>query len=98
MSHSAPICLSHLFFSAHAANPLRTLRLGDFNRKGRNGRARSSQRKSYKTRFGTFFLFAIWIAVSILPARAQAGSSSLPIQYAIALTNLSAHKVRVTVT
>src|SRR5207248_1747987 len=96
MSHNAPICLSDLFFSARFANSLRTLRA--FTCKGRKGSARSSQRESYRTRVASFFLFAIWIAVPTQPVCAQVGSSSPPIQYTIALANLSAHKVHITVT
>lgn len=98
MSHNAPIRLSDLFFAAHFANSLRALRLKAFSHKGRKGRARVSQRESYRTRVASFFLFAIWIAVSIQPACAQVGPSSPPIQYTIALTDLSAHKVHITVT
>jgi predicted metalloprotease with PDZ domain len=95
MSHSTPICLSDLFFSAHFANFLRTLRLRAFKRKGRKGSAQ--QRKTCRTLIAGFVLLAICLAGPTPTVWAETGPSSLSIQYTIALTNLSAHKVRVTV-
>ncbi|HEV2733093.1 MAG TPA: PDZ domain-containing protein [Terriglobales bacterium] len=98
MSHNAPICLSDLFFSAHFANSLRTLRLRAFKCKGRKGSARSSQRKTSRTRIVGFALLAICVACPTPTVWAETGPSSLPIHYTIALTDLAAHRVHVTIT
>ncbi|HEV2716001.1 MAG TPA: hypothetical protein VGU64_12115, partial [Terriglobales bacterium] len=98
MSHNAPICLSDLFFSAHFANSLRTLRLRAFNRKGPKGSAQRSQRKACRTQIAVFVLLAICVAGPRPTVRAETEPSSLPIQYTIALADLAAHKVHVTVT
>src|SRR5215469_7589413 len=85
----------NLFCATESARSPRVLRLRAFYPKGRKENAQSVQRSAYRNRIAALALLAI--AAPIRPARSETGAASLPIQYTIALTDLSAHKLHVTV-
>src|SRR5438093_11614319 len=93
MSHSCNISTREPAFSAHSANSLGALRLKGFDRREEN-----SQRT---TRFHRHSLFATITAVTMsvtslaFPVWAEAGASSLPIQYTLTLTDPAAHKLHI---
>ena len=101
MSHRDPISFRNPHFPAHPANPLRSLRLKAFDRQGRKESAQSSQRQAYSVRRrlrATFALLAIYIALPPQPVFAQIATPPVaPVQYTIALADLLAHKVHVTI-
>ena len=101
MSHSCNISTREPAFSAHSANSLGSLRLRAFDRKGRKESARCSQRRAYRPRrspLASFVLLAICIArLPQLVFGQIATPPAAPIQYTIALADLLAHKVHVTI-
>ncbi len=95
MSHSCNTSTHESAFSAHSANSLGAPRLKAFDRRKEN-----SQRT---TRFHRHSLFATITAVTMcvtalaFPVWAEAGASSLPIQYTLTLTDPAAHKLHIMV-
>src|SRR5437867_13388020 len=101
MSHSCNTSTHESAFSAYSANSLGAHRLKAFDRKGRKESARCSQRRAHRPRHSSlarFLLLAICIAPLKQPVFAQTtATSTAPIQYTVTLTDLSAHKVHVTI-
>jgi predicted metalloprotease with PDZ domain len=99
MSHSCNVSTCEPAFSVYSAN---SLRLRALDRKGRKESAQSSQRQAYRVRRrlrAIFALLAIGFARLPQPGFAQISTPpAAPIQYTIALADLSAHKVHVTIT
>src|SRR5262249_35540596 len=85
----------NLSFARESTRSLRALRLRAFYPKGRKESAQSLQRSTYRNRIAALALLAI--AASIRPARSETGAAFLPIRYTIALIDLSAHELHVTV-
>ncbi len=101
MSHSCNTSTHESAFSAYSANSLGAPWLKAFDRKGRKESARCSQRRAYRPRrspLASFVLLAICIArLPQLVFGQIATPPAAPIQYTIALADLLAHKVHVTI-
>src|SRR5207253_9167395 len=99
MSHSCNTSTHESAFSAYSANSLGAPWLKAFDPNGRKESARCSQRRAYRPRrspLASFVLLAICIArLPQLVFGQIATPPAAPIQYTIAIADLLAHKVHV---